>query len=146
VRLLCKVDKLSFCSRLPSPGGHLQPLSALEQSQFPKRDLRIAVSSAREAYAWISNLNSQTIDYWVAYWIAAYKYVLSRRDSVILFSYEQMCLNAESELCDIFEQMNINPEGMLDSISTPSTNSGRPGRGGPFASRGCKGTPSRTSE
>jgi hypothetical protein len=68
--------------------------------------------------AWISNFDPRSINYWVAYWIAAYEYVLSRRDSVILFSYEQTCLNAESELCDILEQMNINPEGMLDSIST----------------------------
>jgi len=67
--------------------------------------------------AWISKRDPQTINYWVAYWIAAYEYVLSRRDSAILFSYEQTCLNARSELSEIFEQLNVNSEGMLDSIS-----------------------------
>ena len=67
---------------------------------------------------WISKWDPQTINYWVAYWIAAYEYILNRRDSAILVSYEQTCLNARNELSAIFEKLNVHSEGMLDKISS----------------------------
>lgn len=66
---------------------------------------------------WISKWDPKSINYWLAYWIAAYEYVLDRRDSAILVSYEQTCINARSGLSEICEQLGVDTEGMLDSIA-----------------------------
>jgi len=66
---------------------------------------------------WISKWDPRTINYWVAYWIAAYEFVLDRRDLAIIVSYEQTCANSRSELFKICEQLEVDVEGKLDSIA-----------------------------
>ena len=66
---------------------------------------------------WTSNWDPTTINYWVAYWIAAYNYVLEHRNIIFIISYEQTCLNPTSKLPEICEQLEIDTEGMLSDIA-----------------------------
>lgn len=58
-----------------------------------------------------------TLDYWMAYWIAAFTYVLERREKVILLSYESTCLNGKEALADLCVRLDIAEEGMLESAA-----------------------------
>ncbi len=73
----------------------------------------------------LSNRNPLEIDYWLAYWIAAFEYVLARRDKVMLISYEATCADGSSALANICAQLEIPEEGMLDTVAsifkTPSS-------------------------
>lgn len=73
----------------------------------------------------LSNRNPLQIDYWLAYWIAAFEYVLARRDKVILISYEATCAGGRHALADICMKLEIPEEGMLDTaasiFNTPSS-------------------------
>ncbi len=71
-----------------------------------------------ELTKWTSYWDPTSINYWVAYWIAAYNYVLEHRNIVLIISYEQTCLNPRSKLSEICEQLEIDTEGMLDDIAT----------------------------
>lgn len=47
--------------------------------------------------------DTRTIDYWLSYWIAAFSYVLSKREHLALVGYEALCRNGRSTLgvlCD----------------------------------------------
>jgi len=66
---------------------------------------------------WTSKWDPGSINYWVAYWIAAFEYILGCRNSSILVSYEQICLTAESGLSEICEQLEVDTEGKLGSIA-----------------------------
>jgi uncharacterized protein YhhL (DUF1145 family) len=57
------------------------------------------------------------VDYWLAYWIAAFEHVFERRDKVMLISYEATCLDAKNMLADICAQLEIPEEGMLDMVA-----------------------------
>jgi hypothetical protein len=65
----------------------------------------------------ISNRAPQEIDYWLAYWIAAFEYVLARRDNVQLVSYEATCSGGRRALADICTYLEIFEEGMVDVIA-----------------------------
>jgi hypothetical protein len=67
--------------------------------------------------ALISGLDPLTIDYWLAYWIAAFEHVLARRDAFILISYEATCAGGRDALARICAQLEIAEEGMLDSAA-----------------------------
>lgn len=58
-----------------------------------------------------------TLDYWVAYWIAAFTYVLERKDKVILLSYEATCLNGKEALADLCARIGIDQNGVLESAA-----------------------------
>jgi hypothetical protein len=65
----------------------------------------------------ISPHDPLTLDYWMAYWIAAFAYVLERKDKVILLSYEATCLRGKEALADLCARLNISQEGMLESAA-----------------------------
>jgi len=70
------------------------------------------------------------LDYWLGYWIAAFEYVLARRQAVVLASYEDCCLHAEKVLSKLCERLDIPPEGVLHQAAalvrdTPSSQSGQ---------------------
>jgi hypothetical protein len=52
-----------------------------------------------------------TLDYWLAYWVAAFEYVLSRRGKAVVASYEACCLDPRRSLSDICERLEIADEG-----------------------------------
>jgi hypothetical protein len=56
-------------------------------------------------------------DYWLAYWIAAFDYVLARRDGIILLSYEAACRDARRTLADICARVGIADEGVLPTAA-----------------------------
>jgi hypothetical protein len=64
------------------------------------------------------NRNPLEIDYWLAYWIAAFEYVLARCDKVILISYEAICADGRCGLAEICTQLEIPEEGMLDTVAS----------------------------
>ena len=58
-----------------------------------------------------------TLDYWIAYWIAAFSYIMERREKVMLLSYEETCRNGKVVLSDLCNRLNIPENGMLDSAA-----------------------------
>jgi hypothetical protein len=66
----------------------------------------------------LSNRNPLQIDYWLAYWIASFEYVLERRDKVILISYETICADGRRGLTDICVKLEISEEGMLEALAS----------------------------
>ena len=71
-------------------------------------------------------------DYWVAYWIAAFDYLLARRDGIILVSYEAACRDGRRALTEICSRAGIAEDGAMlaaaNRFSEPP-----PVRGGEFA-------------
>ncbi len=58
-----------------------------------------------------------TLDYWISYWIAAFSYVVEKKDKILLLSYENTCRNGEKALGDLCARLKIPEEGMLASAS-----------------------------
>ncbi len=56
-------------------------------------------------------------DYWLAYWIAAFDYVLARRESIILISYEDTCSDGRHALADICARAGIAEDGALPAAA-----------------------------
>lgn len=75
--------------------------------------------------ALISGRDPSTIDYWLGYWIATFEYVLSRRDEVVLVSYESTCIGGRKALRGICARLEISEEGILEKaallLKAPST-------------------------
>lgn len=65
----------------------------------------------------ISPHDPLTLDYWMAYWIAAFAYVLERKDKVMLLSYEDTCLNGKEALAGLCARLNIPAGEALDSAA-----------------------------
>lgn len=62
----------------------------------------------------IAGRDPSTIDYWLAYWIAAFDHVLSRHDLITVVSYEALCANPRRELAELSARLEIPEEGLLD--------------------------------
>lgn len=60
-----------------------------------------------------SGRDPESIDYWLAYWIAAFEHVLEQRDKVTVFSYEAACSDGLKTLSLLCEQLGIPDEGAL---------------------------------
>ena len=61
----------------------------------------------------ISGRDPLSVDYWLAYWIAAFDYVLGRSDRIILISYEAACRDGRKALDDICARADIAEDGAL---------------------------------
>jgi len=76
----------------------------------------------------VCDRKSQTMDYWVAYWIAAFEYVIARRKEVTIMSYESTCRNGGTAMASLCERLEIPQDGMLDTVAsifrTPSSHRG----------------------
>ena len=66
----------------------------------------------------IANRDPLQADYWLAYWIAAFEYVLAKRDNVILISYEAICTEGNRGLMALCEQLEIQTESMVDIVAS----------------------------
>lgn len=66
----------------------------------------------------ISPYEPFAMDYWVAYWIAAFTYVLERKNKVILLSYEKTCVYGKEVLADLCMRLCIEHEDIIDSVAT----------------------------
>ena len=75
----------------------------------------------------ITGRDPRTLDYWLAYWIAAFEHVLSRSHNGIVVSYEACCRaprQALSEICarlDIPEEDHLNEAAALFRSAPPAT-------------------------
>jgi hypothetical protein len=58
------------------------------------------------------------LNYWVAYWIAAFEYVLAKREAVILASYEGCCLNPVAALDELCARLEIAHDGALQDAAS----------------------------
>jgi hypothetical protein len=54
-----------------------------------------------------------TIDYWLAYWVAAFEYIQQHAARLVLVSYEGACGDAAATLTRLCEQLEIPEEGAL---------------------------------
>ena len=67
----------------------------------------------------LAGRDPETIDYWLAYWIAAFEHVLSLKTDILIVSYEAVCADARRELAGICKQLDISVnEGTLDEIAS----------------------------
>lgn len=57
------------------------------------------------------------VNYWIAYWIAAFDYVLARRERIILVSYEAACRDGKRVLADICARAGIPEDGTLSTAA-----------------------------
>jgi hypothetical protein len=53
------------------------------------------------------NRDPSTVDYWLGYWIAAFEYVLARRDRLIVVSHEQTCADSAAALVALAERLGF---------------------------------------
>jgi hypothetical protein len=63
------------------------------------------VSELRERYP------AGDLDYWLAYWIAAFEHVSSKREQVIAVSYEQVCTQGAPALEQLCQRLGVDPGG-----------------------------------
>jgi hypothetical protein len=71
------------------------------------------------------------LDYWIAYWIAAFEQVRARKEHVILASYEDCCLGAARAVEKLCSRLDIPPDGAFEEAAatfrdTPSGRGGKP--------------------
>ena len=57
------------------------------------------------------------LDYWIAYWIAAFEHVLARKEAVILASYEGCCLNSTKAVEELCARLEIPADGVLQEAA-----------------------------
>lgn len=57
------------------------------------------------------------IDYWLAYWIAAFEHVQAHREAVLAVSYEQVSAGGTEPISSICDKIGLEPGPQLDSIA-----------------------------
>lgn len=64
-----------------------------------------------------------SLDYWLAYWVAAFEHILRHENKVILMSYERMCEDGARALAQLADCLQTDPGGPLttaaDLFKTP---------------------------
>jgi hypothetical protein len=65
----------------------------------------------------IAGRDPMSLDYWLAYWIAAFEHVLARRDTGVLISYESACADPGRVLSFICDRLEIAEDGMLPAAA-----------------------------
>jgi hypothetical protein len=55
-----------------------------------------------------------SLGYWLGYWIAAFEYVLARRDLVVLVSYEHFCEGGGVKLAELCRALDVPEDGGLE--------------------------------
>ena len=58
-------------------------------------------------------LDPLSIDYWLAYWNSAYKYIYNHRDNLLFICHEQLCNDGYNTLRNICEYTNIENESII---------------------------------
>jgi hypothetical protein len=57
--------------------------------------------------------DSITLDFWLAYWAAAFAHVLARRDRIVLVDYDRLCREPAPLLGPLAERLGIPPDLLL---------------------------------
>lgn len=95
-----------FICRYMADIGHYEFGLLHHPIAFPKLDLLIR------------DKDPLTIDYWIAYWISAYDFVLERHEDITLISYESFCNDSQRTLSDICTQLDIQEKEPIDVLSS----------------------------
>ena len=67
--------------------------------------------------AWTDGRDPDSLDYWLGYWIAAFEYVVERREKVTVFSYEELCANPRAGLAWICARLDLPEDGALEQAA-----------------------------
>jgi Sulfotransferase family len=59
-----------------------------------------------------------TIDYWLAYWIAAFEHVLARREAALIVPYERLCAAPVETLGSLCERLGLPEDGALPAAAS----------------------------
>ncbi len=70
-----------------------------------------------ELGALIDGLNPTDLDYWLAYWIAAFEHVALRRGHVHLVDYDRLCIGPERAVGELCELLEIDAAAMSEIAS-----------------------------
>ena len=62
-------------------------------------------------------LSPDGIDYWLAYWIAAFRHLHSKRDCLTLVSYDGLCVGGEAGILDLCHRLGVDPEGQQEALA-----------------------------
>lgn len=66
--------------------------------------------------ALIDGRDPMTLDYWLAYWIAAFEYVATRLDGLILLAYDPLCTEPGRHLPTLCHALDIADEGRMEEV------------------------------
>jgi hypothetical protein len=64
-----------------------------------------------------SGLSRDSIDYWLAYWIAAFRHLRSRRDRLTFVSYDALCTAGEEGVVRLCGLLGVDPEGRQGELA-----------------------------
>ena len=103
---------------------HLRFLEAHREDRFSRRYMRdlghLEFGELHQpiAFEGVESLESrfapESLDYWIGYWVSAFREVLKGRDQVILLSYERLCSRGPAALHRLAEELEL-AHGSLDS-------------------------------
>ncbi len=65
----------------------------------------------------IAGRDPTSIDYWLAYWVAAFEHVLMHRGEVTLVCYETDCADGRKAVADLCAQLDVAEEAMLETAA-----------------------------
>jgi hypothetical protein len=66
----------------------------------------------------LPDFSPTTLDYWLNYWIAGFKFAAERRSSLIVVAHEQVCTDSVSTISRLFEELNFSNTTMVDRVSS----------------------------
>ena len=102
---------------------HLRFLEAHREDRFSRRYMRdlghfeFGELHQPIAFEGVESLESrfdpESLDYWIAYWVSAFREVLKGRDQVLLLSYERLCSRGPAALHALERELELAP-GSLD--------------------------------
>lgn len=96
---------LAIHSRDPFAKAYMADIGHYEFGELHRPILFPGTAALRERYP------AGHIDYWLAYWIAAFEHVSSLRSRVIPVSYERICAHGAPALEQLCERIGIDPGG-----------------------------------
>ena len=99
-------SKESFIRQYMADVGHYEFGELHRPIQFPDLDTMI------------EGRDINSIDYWLAYWVAAFKYIWSKKDGIYLLSYEDTCTGGKDALEKVCQLLGIDAGGSLEKAAS----------------------------
>ena len=62
-------------------------------------------------------LSPDGIDYWLTYWIAAYRHLHSKRERLSFVSYDDLCASGEEGIARLCRRLGVDPEGRENELA-----------------------------
>jgi hypothetical protein len=71
-----------------------------------------------EAESEPAKLSPETLDYWLAYWVAAFNYVKERRGRLLIVAHSEICNNGLATVQRIFQALNIDQPSKESAVAS----------------------------